>query len=257
MPKRAFTLIELLVVVAIIAILAAVLFPVFSQAREAARSTRCQSNLRQAGTALQMYAGDYDEELPFNPVTGPAGCERSLLRTEPEGWVSNSLNTYVRSMEIWACPSDARADRASDNDGGACGAPGAPNYEVNRARIYRVSYCYNYAGVQNPADLTGPIPPGFSRSIPQCLRPSEQAILWDSQNRWATVPFALWDRDIRQFTQKNYAYGHRHAQRASFLYLDGHVKSRSFDQMTYREFFNIPEGDPRMGRSILKHPTSP
>ena len=59
--RRAFTLIELLVVIAIIAILAAILFPVFAQAREKARSISCLSNLKQIGTAAMMYVQDYDE----------------------------------------------------------------------------------------------------------------------------------------------------------------------------------------------------
>jgi prepilin-type N-terminal cleavage/methylation domain-containing protein len=62
--NRAFTLIELLVVIAIISILAAILFPVFAQAREAARKTQCASNVRQMGLAITMYAQDYDEVLP-------------------------------------------------------------------------------------------------------------------------------------------------------------------------------------------------
>src|SRR6266516_7867616 len=61
---RGFTLIELLVVIAIIAILAAILFPVFAQARDSARQTTCLNNCKQLGTALQMYAQDYDEGLP-------------------------------------------------------------------------------------------------------------------------------------------------------------------------------------------------
>ncbi len=62
--KRAFTLIELLVVIAIIAILAAILFPVFAQAKEAAKKTQTLSNAKQNGTAIQIYTADYDDYLP-------------------------------------------------------------------------------------------------------------------------------------------------------------------------------------------------
>src|SRR5882724_2176899 len=60
-PRSAFTLIELLVVIAIIAILAAILFPVFAQARESARQITCASNMRQLGLAMRMYVTDHDE----------------------------------------------------------------------------------------------------------------------------------------------------------------------------------------------------
>ncbi|MGC4047413.1 MAG: prepilin-type N-terminal cleavage/methylation domain-containing protein, partial [Armatimonas sp.] len=74
--RRAFTLIELLVVIAIIAILAAILFPVFAQAREKARQTSCLSNTKQIGTGLMMYTQDYDETYPMNIYMGfqPGPC---------------------------------------------------------------------------------------------------------------------------------------------------------------------------------------
>src|SRR5947199_5029773 len=68
MRSRAFTLIELLVVIAIIAILAAILFPVFAQAREKARQATCQSNLKQIGTAFSLYLQDFDESFPNTGV---------------------------------------------------------------------------------------------------------------------------------------------------------------------------------------------
>ena len=71
-----FTLIELLVVVAIIGILAAMLFPVFSRARESARRTSCQSNLKQIGMSFAQYGGDFDERYPLNFFCDPppASC---------------------------------------------------------------------------------------------------------------------------------------------------------------------------------------
>jgi len=74
---RGFTLIELLVVIAIIALLSGILFPVFSKAREKARQATCQSNLKQIGQAMQMYAQDYDEWFPLaQNGAGTAGVDK-------------------------------------------------------------------------------------------------------------------------------------------------------------------------------------
>jgi prepilin-type N-terminal cleavage/methylation domain-containing protein/prepilin-type processing-associated H-X9-DG protein len=100
--KRGFTLIELLVVIAIIAILAAILFPVFSQARERARVATCISNARQIGLAVRMYVQDYDETFPiFHAYNSqpPAGQPGHL-------GVEVSLEPYTKSPKVFRCPSD-------------------------------------------------------------------------------------------------------------------------------------------------------
>ena len=96
--RRGFTLIELLVVIAVIAILAAILFPVFAQAREKGRQTTCASNLKNLGTAVLLYAQDYDEHLPLAAYSrSDADFATWHDLTEP----------YTRSKAIWHCPSSA------------------------------------------------------------------------------------------------------------------------------------------------------
>jgi prepilin-type N-terminal cleavage/methylation domain-containing protein/prepilin-type processing-associated H-X9-DG protein len=252
-----FTLIELLVVIAVIAILAAILFPVFAQARERARKASCQSNLKQIGAAFTMYVGDYDDAMPLSRPGFTTACQRALLWTQTSGWIANGLLPYTKSTAIWSCPSDGGTGRARDVDGGACGIPGSPEYDANRERIFKVSYCYNYVGVENLPDLPPLFPPGFAREMTACQHPAEQAIIWDSQNRWSAPPYAFWMLDAAEYQRKNFGYGHRHAEQANFLFLDGHVKTGRFDRMTYPQMFNIPDGDTRATRPVLKHPTSP
>lgn len=103
--RSAFTLIELLVVIAIIAILAAILFPVFAQAREKARATTCLSNLKQIGMCSMMYSQDYDEMLPglaWNRWVGPIDDPTQ----GPNFWWQ--LNPYAKNSGIWDCPSAQR-----------------------------------------------------------------------------------------------------------------------------------------------------
>jgi prepilin-type N-terminal cleavage/methylation domain-containing protein/prepilin-type processing-associated H-X9-DG protein len=101
--RGGFTLIELLVVIAIIAILAAILFPVFAQAREKARQASCLSNCKQLGLAVQMYSQDYDENLPY---TGVYGANHPLFKQGYEwGFWVILLNPYIKSMNLWVCPS--------------------------------------------------------------------------------------------------------------------------------------------------------
>lgn len=106
--RSGFTLIELLVVIAIIAILAAILFPVFAQAREKARAISCLSNVKQAGIALAMYTQDYDETTP-------------KLGAGTEWWTQ--LYPYVKNVDVFFCPD--RSDGGSDTEhvGGNGGTP--------------------------------------------------------------------------------------------------------------------------------------
>lgn len=93
--RSGFTLIELLVVIAIIAILAAILFPVFAQARAKARQISCLSNQKQLGLAYMQYVQDFDETFPFSEKWGGAGA----------GWAGH-MYPYVKSAGVYECPDD-------------------------------------------------------------------------------------------------------------------------------------------------------
>src|SRR5579862_7141729 len=110
--RNAFTLIELLVVIAIIAILAAILFPVFAQAREQARKTTCLSNVKQLNTGVQMYIQDYDETIPLtcgSPV-GEQGYTAMTWQDMVQPYVKNYAimfdpdGFYKGSTMVWGAP---------------------------------------------------------------------------------------------------------------------------------------------------------
>ncbi|RYG64639.1 DUF1559 domain-containing protein [bacterium] len=110
--RRAFTLIELLVVIAIIAILAAILFPVFGRARENARRSSCQSNEKQIGLGSLQYMQDYDEKFVFQyssnnvPISTPMGSGDAFS-------IPDKLQAYIKSEQIWKCPSGTGSGRIS------------------------------------------------------------------------------------------------------------------------------------------------
>lgn len=139
-----FTLIELLVVIAIIAILAAILFPVFAQAREKAMSVSCLSNTKQLSLAVLMYVQDYDEQFPlaaYYPASEPAGGwppdtefppneYGSTLQLVAFGWEHEVL-PYVKNAGIFACPSAPKG--CGGCDGAANDSPsGEIQYVINR-----------------------------------------------------------------------------------------------------------------------------
>ena len=133
--RSAFTLIELLVVIAIIAILAAILFPVFAQAREKARMTSCLSNQKQLGLGFVQYAQDYDESFPI-------GYNWSGTMPGPQTW-PQEISSYVKSTGVFTCPDDSIAGTIDPNFGLAM------SYAVN-------GMIWENWGSATPGNLVGP-----------------------------------------------------------------------------------------------------
>jgi prepilin-type N-terminal cleavage/methylation domain-containing protein/prepilin-type processing-associated H-X9-DG protein len=195
----AFTLIELLVVIAIIAVLAAILFPVFSQAREKARQASCLSNLKQIGLAVLQYAQDYDERLPGvrNPAA-PGGSHPDTVAM---------LHPYTRSIQIWRCPSHADASLEG------------PQY---------FSYGYNYYHLGRPSDDDWARNAGGGISMAALTRPSHTVCMAEVR---PSVPspgnLACWLQRPADPTDRDYAGrpAYRHHNRCAVLYCDGHVRA--------------------------------
>jgi prepilin-type N-terminal cleavage/methylation domain-containing protein/prepilin-type processing-associated H-X9-DG protein len=210
----AFTLIELLVVIAIIAILAAILFPVFAQAREKARAISCLSNMKQMATAQIMYVQDYDETFALATVEQPGQqywYDLSYVKT---------IQPYIKNLQLFVCPdgtyfgNDPTPD-ANTNDSGLIasypnGANGGPvvNYGLTPRAAYVFSgnngstlftnqyngqtanfdgiggYAYAAAGMSSyacggAAYFNGPVPSLTDAAI---ARPSETVLVTESQS---------------------------------------------------------------------------
>lgn len=157
--NRGFTLIELLVVIAIIAILAAILFPVFAQARDKARAASCLSNEKQIGLGLMMYTQDYDETYPTaymyknNTATTNGGSAGGYIH------YSAMVQPYIKSDKIWVCPSDKLGGLGPDN-------PPCANWLDTttlgcEAQVPRLSYVPNSAVLprkRGPQDAPNVVP---------------------------------------------------------------------------------------------------
>src|SRR5438552_2209807 len=123
--RAGFTLIELLVVIAIIAILAAILFPVFAQAREKAREATCLSNNKQIGLAVQMYMQDYDNTYPAQKADG-VFVFAAKNKDQGQNYY-DELAPYIKNGQVWICPSD----KLNPNDKNARLAPPSLGYHMN------------------------------------------------------------------------------------------------------------------------------
>jgi len=145
---QAFTLIELLVVIAIIAILAAILFPVFAQAKAAAKRTAELSNMKQVATATLLYATDADDMFPIN-AHWATGSSPFIVDQGYNGWAAKCV-PYMKNLQILRSPLDAGANKDELGDWGGgdhlgpalsisgnalAGGPGIPTGNISRAPI--------------------------------------------------------------------------------------------------------------------------
>jgi len=162
MSRKGFTLIELLVVIAIIAILAAILFPVFAQAREKARQTTCSSNERQLGLAFLQYQQDNDEMFPSG-IENPTPADEYW---RGNGW-SSEIFPYVKSTGLYKCPDDStppvgsavpvsyfmNANIAGSGSHGTLAALNAPTSTVLLGEIRTITYDVTKNTATFPTDV--------------------------------------------------------------------------------------------------------
>ena len=158
--REGFTLIELLVVIGIIAILAALLFPVFAAARNKAHAAQCQSNLKQIGLAVAMYASDYDGRFPFGVDSADWYCPQ-IWNGFPQyqAWIAYMsfinvvLDPYVKSRELWHCSMDSGYDELEDVGLPLNGRP--TSFEVfGSSYHYRTELAFSQLGPEALADAT-------------------------------------------------------------------------------------------------------
>lgn len=242
--RRGFTLIELLVVIAIIAILAAILFPVFAQAREKARQASCISNLKQIGMSYLMYAQDYDEEFPtggygdsrnweVNPEVNPySSFPRGVNCLDPNGpWRGTiagvpgppftgcrygfefyrilmhiQLGPYIKNNQVWYCPSDKlhKPDQLHISHG-------AQSYH------YFPQWVYNHSALVGPFCAAPPFLEGELPSAKSVERPAERTLLSER---------GMFGWQGPDFRPPNANYNHPMGYQ--ILYFDGHVKTRTY-----------------------------
>jgi prepilin-type N-terminal cleavage/methylation domain-containing protein/prepilin-type processing-associated H-X9-DG protein len=276
--RNGFTLIELLVVIAIIAILAAILFPVFAQAREKARQTACLSNMKQIGTGLMMYIQDSDEVYPIAIPNNIPPINGGTSTNMP---IENQWGPYIKNDDVWHCPSDAadvRTDaslafwdgsKRANPKGRSYGYVGSihteqgGNYDSNTGASRYLSSTsretYSAADFQAPADT---LVLGES-AAPEY--PSGSSILSTvypigTYNAGYLIGCDMWKFAGRKpgettgvtgpcatnatFTDARYKPFPGHSGRANYVFADGHAKSMAWGDIRNKDFWYFKREKP-------------
>jgi len=226
--KRAFTLIELLVVIAIIAILAAILFPVFAQAKAAAKATQSLSNTKQIGTAQQIYLADYDDVYPIR---------RYCLQTTPTTIYSwkQAMYPYMKNKDLWTDPVNPSGKYLDEtSDPAILAALGymlpATSGQPQTARGYAMANIGFYInGNWDPGDCALSGHNAFSAT--KIEEPATVAALWEHKRSWVdTGSYINWtkvypDQDgMQRGAGWSWGGGKWSEKAMTLVYMDSHAK---------------------------------
>ncbi len=209
--RSTFTLIELLVVVAIIGILASMLLPALSQAREKARQASCQNNLKQIGTGWHMYVDDFDDRcIPFWFEDVNAAVWNWAWSLRNEG--------YLPSGKTWVCPT-ASATLTSPSTSGSDSI-----LVLDQASRYQhIAYGYNYFHVGGSYRYGGATTMFVAPKRVEFLNPVETLLIADTWKFASNIGSHVL-RDDRHTTQQ--VLHDRHSGAAAIVWMDGHVEPR-------------------------------